>query len=449
MARTKRSAKLDSRSARLDELPAEQKHQEPLEPGRYLCYRRPKSGASGTWFARMNCADTPGRILQARLGTADDFMEADGQLTLTYKQACRKAEDWFKEQAGNIHFKVTGERLQKGPYTIDEAMTDYLQDAEQRGVKGLQIMRLTIKAHILPVLGPLEVSKLTKPKLNAWFHALAAAPRRRTGKPKAEGGEVQYLTPPATEDERRARKDSANRILTNLRAALNLAMKNGKVSCKPVWQDVERFKNVGAARVRFLNIDEQQRLVNVCPPGFRELVQAALFTGCRYGELCRLTVRDFDAKAGHLFVEKSKSGKPRHLTLTEEAVAWFQSHTAGKPSGARLLTRPNAKGKARKNMDDPSAWGPHDQKKAMRSACFSAGLEPLSFHELRHTYASGLVNAGIPLAFVAEQLGHVDTSMVEKHYGHLCPNAKADAIRKLSPVLDIARPSKVETLKLG
>lgn len=423
-------------------------HQEPLEPGRYLCYRRPKSGASGSWFARMSRAETPSKILQARLGTADDFMDADDQTTLTYKQACRKAEAWFKEQAEVIHIQATGEKSQQGPYTVAEAMSDYLGDAEKRGVKGLKIMKATIKAHILPPLGALEVSKLTKPKLDGWFHALAELPRRKTGHPKAEGEEVEYLAPPATEDERRARKDTANRILTNLRSALNLAMKNGKVSSKPVWRDVERFKNVGAARVRFLNVEEQQRLVNVCPPGFRELVQAALFTGCRYGELCRLAVRDFDAKGGSIFVEISKSGKPRHITLTKEATAWFRAITAGKPSGTRLFTRPNAKGKARKDMDDPFAWGPHDQKKAMHSACLSAKIDPLGFHELRHTYASGLVNAGVPLAFVAAQLGHVDTSMVEKHYGHLCPNAKAEAIRKLSPILRIAKPPKVAPMKL-
>ncbi|NTV73497.1 MAG: tyrosine-type recombinase/integrase [Holophaga sp.] len=58
----------------------------------------------------------------------------------------------------------------------------------------------------------------------------------------------------------------------------------------------------------------------------------------------------------------------------------------------------------------------------------TAGLEPLTFHELRHTYASALINRGVPLVFVAQQLGHADTRMVEEHYGHLCETAKRDAI---------------------
>ncbi len=53
----------------------------------------------------------------------------------------------------------------------------------------------------------------------------------------------------------------------------------------------------------------------------------------------------------------------------------------------------------------------------------------LTFHELRQTYASILVNHGVALAYVAAQLGHTDTRMFEQYYGHLCPNAQAEAIR--------------------
>ena len=63
-------------------------------------------------------------------------------------------------------------------------------------------------------------------------------------------------------------------------------------------------------------------------------------------------------------------------------------------------------------------------------------------------YASALVNAHLPLAFVAAQLGHSDTRMVEKHYGHLAPSALKDAIRKLAPTLGIFRPGKLDGLKI-
>ena len=149
-----------------------------------------------------------------------------------------------------------------------------------------------------------------------------------------------------------------------------------------------------------------------------------------------------------MFIEKSKSDKPRHIALTKEAFEWFSEQVAGRSGGESLLSRPNAKGKARKHQEDPLAWGPHDQKKVMIEACIAAKIEALGFHELRHTYASGLVNKGVPLAYVAAQLGHADTSMVEKYYGHLCPSALAESIRRLAPVLKISKP-KVKTLKVA
>jgi integrase len=80
-------------------------------------------------------------------------------------------------------------------------------------------------------------------------------------------------------------------------------------------------------------------------------------------------------------------------------------------------------------------------------------LDPLESHldrgcELRHTYASGQVNKGVPMAHVTAQMSHADTTMVEKYYGHLCPSALADSVRKLAPELKISKP-KVEVLKIG
>ncbi len=443
MARTKRSARLGSRESRI-KLAPEKRHQEPLSDGRYLLYRKPENGAAGSWMARWVDKDTR-KSVQRRLGDADDLLDADGVNILDFKTAQAKAEAVFKELNNEAHQKATGEVLSTGPYTVASAMADYLRDAEKRGVKGLQIMKLSINAHITPELGGVSVVKLTKKRIEDWLQTLSEAPRRKTGKVRDE---VQHLPDPITEDEKRARKDSANRVLTNLKAALNLAVKDGRYTGHTLWRDVKKFKGVGTARIRFLTVQEQRRLVNVCQEGFKELVQAALYTGCRYGELCRLRVRDFNATAKTVFIEKSKSGKTRHIALTVEAAAWFTEQGAGRGAGESLLIKPNAKGKARKYQEDPLAWGPHDQKRLMVDACTAAKIDALGFHELRHTYASGLVNKGVPLAYVAAQLGHTDTTMVEKYYGHLSPSALADSIRKLAPVLKISKP-KVQPLKIG
>jgi len=70
--------------------------------------------------------------------------------------------------------------------------------------------------------------------------------------------------------------------------------------------------------IRFLTTDEALRLVNASEGEFRPLVRAALFRGCRYGELCALKVADFDHENSTLAIRYSKGGRPRHVYLTEE-----------------------------------------------------------------------------------------------------------------------------------
>ena len=80
-------------------------------------------------------------------------------------------------------------------------------------------------------------------------------------------------------------------------------------------------------------------------------------------------------------------------------------------------------------------------------ACERAEIvPPASFHILRHTYASRLAMRGVPLLIIAKQLGHGDTRMVEKHYGHLCPNYVADTVRAAFGNLGIGGDANVTPL---
>lgn len=74
----------------------------------------------------------------------------------------------------------------------------------------------------------------------------------------------------------------------------------------------------------------------------------------------------------------------------------------------------------------------------MDVACKRAKITPpVSFHVLRHWYAATLVRAGVPLALVAENLGHADPKMTARHYSHLAPDHRAEVIRKLTSHLGI------------
>jgi integrase len=199
---------------------------------------------------------------------------------------------------------------------------------------------------------------------------------------------------------------------------------------------VRPFREADAARLRYLSDDEARRLTNACPPDFRALATAALLTGCRYGELTAMAVDDFNFDAGTLRIRASKSGKPRHVVLTKEGRDFIAQQAAGKPRCARLLVHGNGK-----------PWGKSEQQRPLIAACSAARIDPpINFHGLRHTYASRLAMRGVPLAVIAAQLGHADTRMVEKHYGHLAPSYIADTIRTAFGSLGIVDPTNVVSL---
>ena len=190
-----------------------------------------------------------------------------------------------------------------------------------------------------------------------------------------------------------------------------------------------------AARHRFLEHAEAVRLINACDPVFRPLVQAALLTGARYGELAALKVDDF--KNGKLFIATSKSGKPRWVSLTDEGRQFFEGLATGREQSETLFLK----------NDKP--WGKSHQNEFMRAACINAKIEPMGFHQLRHSYASMTVMSGLPLLILAGNLGHADTRMVERHYGHLVQSFKDRMIEEHAPRFGVVEESNVERLRSG
>jgi integrase len=244
---------------------------------------------------------------------------------------------------------------------------------------------------------------------------------------------------PDNEDARRKRRATANRVTTVLKAALNRSYVAGLVSSDDAWRKLRPFKQVDVPVIRYLSREEIQRLVNACKPDFRPLVQAALLTGCRYAELANLRCEDFNADSSTLTIKTSKSGKPRHIVLTDEGQHLFASWIAGRPAGSFVFAR-----------NDSRPWGTSHQQRPLDEAAQAANLKPApTFHILRHTHASLLAMRGVPMGVIAAQLGHSDTRMTERHYAHLAPSYVAETIRAHFPKLDLVNrdADKVVALK--
>jgi integrase len=155
-------------------------------------------------------------------------------------------------------------------------------------------------------------------------------------------------------------------------------------------------------------------------------VQAALLTGCRYGELIAMRASDYNPDSGTAFVRESKNGKPRHVALTDEGRDFFAQATVGRLGDELIFTR------------DGMPWGKSHQQRPLQRACAIAKIEPaVSFHVLRHTYGSMLALRGVPLQVIAEVLGHADMRSTSRHYAHLLPSYVADSIRAHLPSFGI------------
>ena len=234
---------------------------------------------------------------------------------------------------------------------------------------------------------------------------------------RQHGKRQQFGEKPKTSDEKRARKSTANRILTVLKAMLNKAFEDELVRDDLAWRRVRPFDNVDEPVIRFLTIAEATRLLNSCASDFRRLAMAAVFTGARYGELASLKVGSF-GDTGTLYLQPSKSGKGRHVPLNAEGLAFFTQVTAGRPSTDLVFTKA-----------DGNQWGKNHHVRALQDACKRAKIDPvIGFHELRHTYASLLAQAGVDLLTISKLLGHSDTRITARHYAHLTDKTLADAV---------------------
>ena len=426
MPRQVREANLSTREARTRLAVAKKPYYRALDEGLHLGYRKNRSGSAWVirWYKGAGAYQT-----ENLAGRPDDVLTADGSTVLNWSQAQAAARTLFERKQ---RAACGLDEVPAGPYTVKNAMTDYITAYRRRGGKAVDRTEAAIKGLIVPELGAIALTKLMHRRIEAWHEALSEArPRARTKR----GTPQKYRTTDGSPEARRRRRSSANRVLSILKAALNHAYQERRAASDEAWRRVKPFREVDAARVRYLNDGESRRLVNGCAPSFRPLVQAALLTGCRYGELTRLEAADFNPDAGTLHVRISKSGKPRHVVLTEEGQRFFATAIAGKAGNALIFVK-----------SDGSPWRHAYQQRPFALACSAAKLSAFTFHELRHTYASRLVMKGAPLAVVAAQLGHSDTRMVEKHYGHMAPSYIADTVRAAFSPLDIVPAANVMPL---
>jgi integrase len=171
-------------------------------------------------------------------------------------------------------------------------------------------------------------------------------------------------------------------------------------------------------RMRFLAKEECQMLINACDQHLKPIVVTALNTGMRKGEILSLEwEKNIDLKHDFILLDNTKNGERREIPINANLRQELTSLT-------RRLDVPYV-------FYKPSMGQKYDDvKRSFHSACRRAGVKDFHFHDLRHTFASHLVMAGVDLTTVSRLLGHKSLGMTLR-YSHLAPAHMAKAVKVL------------------
>ena len=215
---------------------------------------------------------------------------------------------------------------------------------------------------------------------------------------------------------------SLNNHLTILRKALSVAVDWELLSHVPKV----RWLKGPHPEFDFLTFDEAERFLEAADPEWRPMFTLALRTGLRIGELRALRWDDVDLVAGRLVVRRCdwrghvgtpKSGRNRELPLSGDVLA-------------ALKAQRHLRGELVFCAEGGRAWKENECKWPIWRACKKAGLRKISWHVLRHTFASHLVMKGVPLKAVQELMGHATIEMTLR-YSHLSPEVGRGAVQLL------------------
>jgi len=177
-------------------------------------------------------------------------------------------------------------------------------------------------------------------------------------------------------------------------------------------------------RLRYLTKDECQILINCCSSHLRPIVITALNTGMRRGEILRLTWDQVDLKHGFILLDMTmtKNGERREIPINDTLRGTLQGIV-------RRIDVPYV-------FYESKTGKPFSEvKRSFNTALRKAKIHDFHFHDLRHTFASHLVMAGVDLTTVKELLGHKTLTMTLR-YAHLSPGHKVKAVDVLDGVLN-------------
>lgn len=377
------SNSIDSKNKREKLSPRREPYWEPLKKGSAIGFRKLEQG-DGTWVARWR--DDDGKQKYRALGNFDKFDDA-----------ASVAREWIISCEQGVSPQVT---------TVKDACETYIDGLKAEGRKNTakdaegRFIRLVYSDSI----GKLPMDKLKTTHVSKWLN-------------------IQIDQDDDADDEDiRKSKDTANRNLATLKAALNQALHNRLVATDSGWKTVRAFPKVSSRRKEaFLSLEQRRQLLDACDEDLRLLVKGLLLTGARPGELAVLNASGFDKRLGALTL-RGKTGE-RTVAISTAAVGFFTDISQDKIGQAPMFTTSYGQ-----------RWNKDSWKKVFKTAVERAGLpDGIVMYSLRHTAISEMILAGMD-SFIVSKLAGTSVAMIESNYGHLkhsVVTAKLDLVNML------------------
>ena len=406
--------RIDTKRGRDALMPRREPYFHKLSKGRYVGLRK-LNGGYATWIAR--CRDDHGTQRYQSLGDLSEDFDFD--------RAKEAAERWI----GELERGVTNRQEDGRLITVASVCIGYVRALRTEGRKNAahdahMRFRRTIYGTVAdPEFGPsrsissqksaptpARAAKVRTAKRRKWSaepHALADLPISKLRAPILKKWHVDLVAAGLS-------KAAANRTLTALKAALNMAVADRRAS--PIvaqeWAHVAPLKGAAQRRELFLDVSQRRGLLAQATGGARDLIEAAMYTGCRAGELTSARRSAFDARTRTLAVT-GKTGS-RTIPLAPAAVELFERLSRDKLPTAYLLVR-----------DDGKPWGHSDWDERLKQHAVAAGLPANTcLYTLRHSFITQALLDGVSTLEVSKIVG-TSLAMIEKHYGHLVLDRKA------------------------
>ncbi|MFO0580527.1 MAG: site-specific integrase [Polyangia bacterium] len=268
--------------------------------------------------------------------------------------------------------------------TVEWALAEHLQRADPDLASATRGMYRGQAGHLARLLGRASVAQLRRAQVDAY-----AAQRAEEG----------------------AGAETRRKELLLLRAALRTARQLGTAPAEPEELLLPQLRSAYTPRERWLEHAEYERVARELAPEPRLQLLVACFSGARRSELIRMSWEDIDWKRGVMLIHGTKTKKSRRYLPLPDAMR-RALHPLRRARGSILGSLSNI-------------------YRDINRACAAAGVPRFSLNDCRRTFASWMLQEGVPLYDVARLLGHGSIAMVQQVYGHLSAESLRRAVDKL------------------